>query len=286
MNRNLALLAAATLALVAAGATAAPKAAAPRRVVSLNPCLDAILMEVADPGQITALSRYSRQPTQSAVWAEARRYPFTRGSGEEIVALQPDLVISSGMGAAELTHVLPRLHIRQESFTVPNSVKASMAQVTRVAGLVGHPERGAALNARVLAAVSDAAPKPGEPRIGALIYEYHGVASGPKTLMDELMRDAGFNNLAPRYGLKRTVDVPLERLLADPPGVLLAGSLAPGEPTWADRVLSHPALKALAPRMRRESFPETLMFCGGPVMIPTLAALKRARIDAARGISR
>jgi iron complex transport system substrate-binding protein len=127
-----------------------------------------------------------------------------------------------------------------------------------------------------------AAPPPGAPRLTALIYEYHGFASGPGTLMSELMRDAGFDNIAARYGMAVSHDVPLERLIADPPQVLLAGELAPGEPTWADRILSHPALSATAGRMRRESFPETLVFCAGPVMIPAVQALARARDDALR----
>ncbi len=270
-------------ALVGVSARAAP---APRRVVSLNPCLDAILLSVADPGQITALSHYSREPSQSAVAAEARRYPFTWGSAEEIVALKPDLVLTSGMGAMALTGVLPRLGVRQASFTVPDSIDESLAQVMRVATLVGHPERGAALAARVRAALAAAAPRPGEPRLGALIYEYHGLASGPGTLVDELMRRVGFDNLAPRYGLKRTGDVPLDALIADPPQVLLAGRLAPDEPVWADRELSHPVLKALPPRVRRETFPEQLMFCGGPSIVPAARALARAREDALAGVSR
>jgi iron complex transport system substrate-binding protein len=267
-------------ALILGAASAGP---APRRVVSLNPCLDGILLEVADPGQIVALSHYSRDPAQSAIAATARRYPLTWGSAEEVVALRPDLVLTSGMGAMALTGVLPRLRIRQESFTVPATVEESLAQVRRIATLVGHPDRGAALAMRIQAALAAAAPPSGEPRLGALIYEYHGLASGPGTLVDALMRQAGFDNLAAVYGLKRTGDVPLEMLVAHPPRVLLAGRLAPGEPVWADRVLSHPALAALSPRMRRETFPETLMFCGGPSIIPAVAALARAREDAQMG---
>ena len=130
MRRRLALSCAALLASLPWTVEAAPLSPPPQRVVSLNPCLDAILMEVADPGQITALSRYSRLPSQSAVADKARRYPFTWGSGEEIVALKPDLVLSGGMGGSQLAHLLPRLHIRQESFTVPNSVAESLGQVT------------------------------------------------------------------------------------------------------------------------------------------------------------
>jgi iron complex transport system substrate-binding protein len=287
MRGGIALVAGAILLGVASGgAHGAPaQGAAPKRVVSVNPCTDAILLDVADPGQIVALSRYSRQPSQSAVWRAARRFPATGGSGEEIVALRPDLVFGAGLDAAELAHVLPRLHIRQETFPVPETVADSEAQVARVAALVGHPERGAALNARIEAALAAATPPPGAPRLRALIYEGHGMASGPHTLIDQLMRRAGFDNLAARYGLSHTMQVPLERVIADPPQVLLSGRLSEGEPSWADRVLSHPALKSLAPHMLRESFPEQLLFCAGPVMISTLAALTRARIDAEQGLS-
>lgn len=274
------------LVLGAAVATQALAAPAPRRVVSLNPCLDAILMAVADPAQIAALSHYSREPSQSAVAAEAARFPFTWGSAEEIVALRPDLVLIGGAGPPALAAALPRLGVREAEFGVPDTVDESLAQIDRIAALVGHPERGAALDRRIRAALAAAAPRPGEPRLGALTYEFHGLASGPDTLVDELMGHTGFDNLARRYGLKHTGEVPLEALIADPPQVLLAGRIAPGEPVWADRVLSHPALTALAPRVRRESFPETLMFCGGPTLIPAAAALARAREDALKGISR
>jgi iron complex transport system substrate-binding protein len=264
-------------------AMAAP---APRRIVSLNPCVDGILVEVADPGQIAALSHWSRDPSQSAIAAVARHYPFTWGSAEEVVALRPDLVLTSGMGATGPTGVLPSLHIRQARFPVPDTVEESLAQIRRVAAAVGHPDRGEALEGRIRSAIAASAPRPGEPRLGALIYEHHGLASGPGTLVDELMRRAGFANLATAYGLSATAEVPLEMLVANPPQVLLAGRLARGEPVWADRVLSHPALAALAARMRKETFPETLMFCGGPSIIPAMAALARAREDALTGVSR
>jgi iron complex transport system substrate-binding protein len=284
MRRRLAALGG--LVAVMVMTSVAQAAATPRRVVSLNPCLDGILLEVADKGQIAALSHYARQPTQSAIADVARRYPFTWGSAEEVIALRPDLVLTSGMGGLELAGALPRLHIRQARFTVPDTVEQNLAQVRRMALLVGHPERGEALNQRIVAALKAAGPRPGEPPLGALIYEHHGLASGPGTLVDELLRRTGFENLAPRYGLKRTGEVPLESLIADPPRVLLAGRLAADEPVWADRILSHPSLAGLSSRMRRETFPETLMFCGGPSIIPASVALAIARENALKGVSR
>ena len=85
-------------ALAGVASPAAPRVAAPsapRRVVSLNPCLDAILVEVADRAQIAALSHYARQPQGSTIVAIARTLPETFESAEEVLMLRPDLVLAS-----------------------------------------------------------------------------------------------------------------------------------------------------------------------------------------------
>lgn len=261
---------------MAAGALAPPAGPEPRRIVSLNPCLDAILVHVADRAQIAALSHYSHEPTASSIGALGQTFPFTHEAAEEIVALRPDLVLTAGHSSLATRAALAKLNIRSELFGLPHSVAQSCQQVTRIAGLVHRPERGGALVARITAAVAQAAPPPGSPRLSALVFEAAGFASAEGTLMDEMLRNAGFANAATRYGLKRTGNVPLERVVADPPQVLLAGAPHPGAPTWADRIIAHPALKAVAPRMYRASFPQTLTFCGGPVLIDSAAFLARA----------
>jgi iron complex transport system substrate-binding protein len=271
--------AAAGIALGAARAARA-EAAAPRRVVSLNPCLDAILVRVADRSQIAALSHYSREAEGSSIAPIAQWLPITYETAEEVIALRPDLVLTAEHSSPATRAALARLGVHTELFGVPTTLEESLGQVSRIGLAVGHPDRGAALVARIRAAVAAAAPAPGERRLTALVYQANGFASAPGTLVDEMMRRAGFINAASRYGLKATQDVPLEQVLADPPDVLLAGQGHPGAPTWADRVLRHPALQALSGRVYRASFPQRLMFCGGPVLIETAAMLARAREQA------
>ena len=269
-------------AVVALGAAAQ---AAPKRIVSLNSCLDAILVQVADRGQIAAISHYSHEPTSSSIGPAGATYPFTYESAEEILALEPDLVLMARHSSPSTRAALAKLGIRAELFGTPESVADSLAQVDQLSRAVGHPERGQALIARIDRALAEAAPAPGTPRLTALTYQAGGFATAQGTMMDEMMRRAGLDNAASRYGLRRTGNVPLERLIADPPDVLLAGETRPGAPTWADRVLRHPALAHAAPRMYRGSFPQRLTFCGGPVLIDTARMLARVRTEAlaARG---
>lgn len=252
----------------------------PRRIVSLNPCLDVILVAVADRAQIAAISHYSHEPSSSSIGPEGATYPFTYESAEEVLALRPDLVLTGRHSSPATRAALDRLAVRTELFAVPDTVADSLAQVRQIAAAVGHPERGEAMVAQIEAALAAAAPPPGAPRLTAITYQAGGFATGPDTMMDEMMRRCGLDNAVTRYGLRRTGNVPLELLVANPPDLLLAGQAKPGAPTWADRVSRHPALVRVATRMHRATFPQQLTFCGGPVLIQTAAMLALARDQA------
>ncbi|ENZ83825.1 MULTISPECIES: ABC transporter substrate-binding protein [Caulobacter] len=263
---------------IVVGAMALTAAAQPpRRIVSLNACLDAMLVHLADRNQIAALSHYARDPHGSTVAEQAKSLPYTWESAEEVIALRPDLVLASQHSALATRNALKRLEVPVQRFAVPKTIAESLAQVRKVARLIGRPERGEALVARVEAALATATPASGARRLTALIYQPNGFAAGPNTLVDEVMTRAGFDNVARRYGLKAWGNVGLERLLADPPEVLLVGEPAPGARGWADRVMTHPALKSIAGRMRQARLPERLLYCGGPVLIETADAMARAR---------
>ncbi len=273
---------AAVTGLVVGAASPALAAGVPRRIVSMNACLDTVLVRVADRGQIAALSHYARDPHGSTIVDIARTLPFTYETAEEVVSLNPDLVISSAHSSLATRNALKRMGVRQERFSVPDSLAESQDQIREVAALVGHPARGEALIARIQAAIQAARPRPGQPRLSAVVFEPNGLAAGGGTLVSEMMELCGFDNVAGRYGLKKWGNIALERLVADPPQVLLAGESAPGAPTWAERVVSHPALRRVSGRMHRAVFPQRLLYCGGPVLIQTVAVLAKAREDALR----
>ena len=73
----------------------------------------------------------------------------------------------------------------------------------------------------------------------------------------------------------------LEQLIADPPELLLDGEVSSGGPTWAERMVQHPALRHLQGTMVRATFPAQQLYCGGPVMELALRTLVRARDAAA-----
>lgn len=244
----------------------------PARVVSINPCIDAILMHVADPGQIAGISHYSQDPQSTSIpLAQAARFTATSGTAEEVVALAPDLVLAGAHVDPATIAALRRLNIALVQLPVPETIADSHDQIRRIAAAVGHADRGVRLNARIDAAV--AAARSPAPAVPALIWQGGGLVPGERTLASELLGTTGFRNLSRDYGLRQWDVIPLEILVARAPKVLFSV----GGAATSDRMLSHPVLRPLAQHIAVRAYPERLLHCGGPTIIDAVTELAKAR---------
>ncbi len=242
----------------------AAAAEAPSRIASINLCADELLVALADPGQITALSPYATDPVLSFVAAEAQSHRHDAGDAETVVDLDPDLVLAGRFTKRATRDMLTRLGYRVVLLDPARGIAESIDQVRRVAGLVGHPERGAALIARIREARERAAASAGATMPTAAVYQRRGYVTGAETLTGELLSVAGFANTGGALAGATGGFVPLERLISDPPDFLVvASSASPAEDQGA-ALLAHPALRRLYSPDRRIVLPERLTVCGGP----------------------
>lgn len=266
----------ALLGVVALAGCAAPHAIHDEReqptIVSLNPCTDAILAEVADPAQLLAISHYSHDPRASSMdLATARRFAVTSGTVEEVLALEPDLVVAGGFLPPATAQAFADLGIRVETFGIASSVADSEAQVRRLAELAGHQDRGEALVMRMEAALAQleaSAP------LSAVLWQPGGIVPGEGTLVTELMQRAGFASHSATRGMHQADYLALENVLSDPPQVLLVAG--------QERMQRHPALDAV-PRMQRAGFAPSLLYCGGPSVIHAAERLGEVRAELGSG---
>jgi iron complex transport system substrate-binding protein len=263
------------LALATAGCTA-PAAPPPvvgkaLRIASINPCVDAVLARVADPRTIAAISHYSLDPAGTSVSLDwARRFRSTSGTAEELVALQPDVVIGGAGTDPSTAQALRRLGIRLVEYNVPETVADSVAQVREIAAIAHQPARGEALVRQIEAA---ARPDP-VARKTALIWRDGGLVLGTGTLADALLTSAGFRNMSATYGLGKWGVLPMETMIAAPPQVLLSTGAAEAADGRGD---VHPAIRRLGTRIRLVPFSGRLMNCGGPSIIDAMARLRAIR---------
>lgn len=268
------VLAGAALASACAPAPAREAARVHPTIVSLNPCSDAVLAEVADPGQLLAISSWSQDPASSSMdVAAARRFRATGGTVEEVLALHPDVVVAGSFIAPATRAAFARLGVRIETVGIAHSIAESEAQVRDVARIAGHPERGAAMVARIEAALARAAPPPGARPVPALMWQGGGMVPGDDTLVADMMRRTGFASVSREMGRHQADKLPLELVLAHPPRVIFAAGDERGN---EDRMLRHPALAALT-GTARAAFAPNLLYCGGPTIARAAARLAQVR---------
>jgi iron complex transport system substrate-binding protein len=267
----------AVLAFAGGAVCAETQPAHPMRIVSLNMCVDAVLVELVSHDRIAALSHYARDPQRSTISRIAQHLPITYETAEEVVALRPDLVLTSRHSAIATRNALKRVGIRFELLDVPNTIAGSVEQIRQVARMLGAEREGEAMIARIEQALNAARLPAGEEPLTGAIYQPGGLSAGAETVVGELMQLTGLQNIAARYGVKTYRPLPLEVLVSSPPDVLLIGETSPGAPTQTERIVHHRALRALESQMTQEVFPARLLYCAGPTMIEAVATLTRAR---------
>jgi iron complex transport system substrate-binding protein len=236
-------------------------------IVSLNPCTDAILAEVADPAQLLAISHYSHDPRATSMpLAEARRFRATGGTVEEVLALDPDVVVAGAFLPPATAQAFDRLGIRVETFGIVPDFAENAAQIRRLAALAGHPERGEAMLARIDDAL--ASTRHDGTAVDALLWQTGGIVPGEQTLIARLLAHTGFASHSAARGLGQASYLPLEQVLADPPQVVIAAG--------SERMLTHPALRGFE-GVRYERLDPSLLYCGGPTVIRAAERLAEIR---------
>ncbi|WP_245514075.1 ABC transporter substrate-binding protein [Antarcticimicrobium luteum] len=273
-SRVISLIAALVLTGAAALAGTAP---APKRVVSVNLCTDQLALLLAAPGQILSLSHLSQDPDSSSMAEAARAYP-TNGSGaEEVYLLAPDLVLAGSFTAASTVQMLRTLGIRVEIFAPAQSLADVPERIAQMGAALGREAEAAALIARFRADLDRLSATP-DRRPRAALYYVNSYTVGDRTLAGDILRAAGFANVAGEAGLARGGTLPLEQLILLAPDVIVSGRDYPGQ-SRAEEVLDHPALRALPGTRVAGTLTDRDWICGTPMVLSAVEKLRDLRLS-------
>jgi iron complex transport system substrate-binding protein len=272
------------LALTAAIISTRADAEPAKRIVSLNLCTDQILIDLVSADRIRALSHVAADAASSSIAVRARNFTRIRGDAEEVLALDPDLIVTTDFSTPTTVSLLERLGRRVVKVPFAQNLDGVREAVRRIADAVGAVDTGNEIIAdldRRLAALANAPRDALAPT--AVIYQVNSLVSGAGTLEDDVLRIAGFRNLAPELNLDPGGRVALEAIVAHPPDLLvLSGPSSEYRTVVADN-LSHPALAAVMRHRATLVVPWRYWLCGTPYIADAIEALVDARRRLATG---
>jgi iron complex transport system substrate-binding protein len=231
-----------------------PAAAAPHRVVSQTVGTDELLLAVADPGQIAALSHLARDPDFSAVAEEARPYPILKANGdaEDILQYAPTLTLVADYSRDELVEQIRRTGVEVMVFDRYDTLEDTYANLTRLATALGTPERAEALVAACRQRVRLLTDRlAGAEPVRVIAPSTYGVIAGSGTTFQDLCDHSGAENLAATLGgLVGHVAPPVERMLTWPIDFIVVTGETPDEALGPYRELSPYALMSVVRKGR------------------------------------
>jgi iron complex transport system substrate-binding protein len=249
----------------------------PKRVVSINVCADQLVQMLAPAESVQALSFLAGDPQISVLAAQSGKYRLIRGQAEEVLQLDADLVIAGVYSTPATVALLRRLDERIEILPMTSDLDGIRANVRLVARWLGREKEGERIVADFDARLADARAVPGTKRPTAVVYYVNSLAAGSGTLADAVLKAAGFDNLAALEGVESEGYLPLERLIANPPDLVVLGNGFEHYRTITADNLRHPALHRLFGRVPHVVLPQALLMCDTPLVAEAVERLATAR---------
>lgn len=236
------------------------------RAASLTPCADQYLLGLADPAQIVAVSSNATDPRQSLFAAEASRYPATRGSGEELVALRVEMVLTDRWMPLRLTERLGRFGIRVIQIPLPETWDDIAATTRTIAAALGHSEHGEArvaeMEERLARLAARRQPTSTPPPVAAYFLP-DGSSAGQNTFIDAVLQAAGTRNLAATLGRNGWGTFNLEQLASAAPDLVVMGFFDQGGDSARMAFARHPVFQRLLARVPTITVPDRYWICSG-----------------------
>jgi iron complex transport system substrate-binding protein len=266
----------AALLLCLLAVTTAHASERPSRVVSINLCTDQLLLMLAEPNQIASVSYLSRDPHSSFMAREAAHHPVNQGKIEQLLTIDPDLVLAYEYSPPPLLQLLRRLGYRVVVLPMATGIDDIRRNIRQLAGVLGVRARGEALITRMDQRLERTTRKQRGKRPLALFYQPRGYTSGRNTLQDATLTLTGWRNLAAERGIIGYSTIDLESLLLARPDQLFTSSYAPGTRSLAQGLLQHPALRQVTGGRPVIDIDYRYWICGGPMIADAVEALAAA----------
>ena len=183
------------------------------RIVSLDYCADQFVLGLADRERILALSPDAGKDF-SYLRAEAAGLSTVRPRAEDVLALEPDLVVRNYGGGPRAPAFFERAGVPVLQIDFAPDIDAVRDRIRQAAAALEAPERGEGLIADMDARLERA--RAAAPDADTLYLAPSGVAAGSGTFVDHLIAAAGLDNFSDESGWR---SIPLERLVYETPDV-------------------------------------------------------------------
>ena len=227
----------------------------PRRIVSLTMSTDNILLGLVKPDRVVCANVLVDDPVSSNIVQLGKDIPnkVRHPKVEEILAMEPDLVIAANWGDIGYVESLRNMGINVVVVKGAKNLQEIRDNINLIAASVGEPERGNKLIGMMDDRLAEIKAKidriPQDQRKRGLLISLMNNYGGKNCIYDDACALAGVTNCLSEYGLQRGDKLTKEMMVQmDPDIIFLPTYNAHGTfdiQGFRDRYLKDPALQQM-----------------------------------------
>jgi len=251
----------------------------PRRIVSMNLCADQMVLLLAEPGTVASVSFLTADPHESPVAHLVGDIVLNHGQAEEVIALDPDLVVAGRYTTSAAKVLLRRLGYNIVEVDMPPDFAGVRDAYHALGAALGREAMAQDIIEdidRKFAALDDQVA--GQSYGSALILDANGFTVGRPSLVDQMLSRIGLTNVAAKLGVGDFGQLSMEAVLLAEPDYMVRLLYRPDAPSLANQTLSHPALVRFLGGQPMISVPQSWVNCGGPYLADAAAHVLDAAV--------
>lgn len=244
--------------------------ARPMRIVSTNLCADELALSIAGPQRVVSVSWVAGDSAISNVASMVNDIARNDAELEEVLAANPDLVLTDSFAGETLARRLDALGVRVHRVGWSSSIADAVAIIRDAALAMDDVARGEALitwmgaelaSARMLGAMA--------PPVEVLMLRPAGHSASGDALAAEMLALAGLSDMALAgmalaQGFPAGREMSLETIVAlAPPLIVLDAPTLSGQ-SQAESLLRHRAIAHIVPKPMAVLLPTRYWICAGP----------------------
>ena len=224
-------------------------AAPPERVHTLSLGHDEIIVAIAGAERMVGVGSFTANETYSNVAGEVADLPQIKRDPEQVVSLNPDLVIASRFTKQDLVDSIAGTGITVVRTELEDSVEGHETNIRVLAYILGEEENAEALIAEIrdrialIAGKTEGVSKADRPKVLSIARFSDSIsAAGADSTEGGIIEQAGGVNVAAEAGLEGHDTISPESIIAMNPDVIVITQPDPGASALKDDLLGNPVL--------------------------------------------
>lgn len=198
----------------------------PQRIISLSIGTDEFVVDLVPLERIAALTYLSDDAGISNITEQAKRVAKkVKANPEQIIALQPDLVIIPDWQPQEMIQTLRESGVPVYVYHAPSTIEEIKHNIRDIAKVLGEEAAGDRITTQMDEELAEIKEKvdtiPPEKRVTVLRFTLLGASGGRESLFDDICHYAGVQNGAALAGLGKYETMSQEQIVKINPDVFI-----------------------------------------------------------------